>query len=60
MKTRANVKSSDRRNRNQSNPRERTNVPGQNPKADDSAEKDENHDESRVNPLENAEWREWE
>jgi hypothetical protein len=58
MKTRVKVKTPDRRNREENNPRERTNVPGQNPKADDSAEKDENHDESRVNPLEIAEYNE--
>jgi hypothetical protein len=29
--------------------RDRTKLPGQNPKADDSPEKDENHDENRQN-----------
>jgi hypothetical protein len=58
MKTRANVKTPDRRNRDKNNPRERTNVPGQNPKADDSAEKDENHDENRVSPPDDTEYNE--
>jgi hypothetical protein len=37
------------RQQNQSNLRDRTRVPGQNPKADDSPDKDQNHDESRQN-----------
>jgi hypothetical protein len=40
MKTKSKRQKSD-------DPRHRTDIPGQNPKADDSAEKDENHDESR-------------
>jgi hypothetical protein len=31
--------------------RERTNVPGQNPKQDDAPDHDVHHDESRINPL---------
>jgi len=41
------MKAKNKKRAKSDDPRHRTDIPGQNRKADDSAEKDEHHDESR-------------
>jgi hypothetical protein len=46
------MRTKERTRKNDDQFRQRTKLPGQNPKADDSPEKDEHHDENRRNPYE--------
>ena len=49
------MKAKNKKRAKSDDPRHRTHIPWQNPKADDSAEKDEHHDESRQpNDVEEA------